>query len=1687
MDEVKSGYSSYDYDLLETADRMKIDRKIYFEESSADISPLTAFTLEQLLIMQKESRAAEQMIFENLQGQAAAWEKQAGNTLLLNKAIEHMRTPHVQHTANKWREVEHHRHIRSNRVYQMSYYIYESTRYDRETQQSIPYSWTLTWSVRTNSPSRTQAKIAGQNRKVFTDKAAMEKYLNGRIKAYNRLFTEISPPIPQEYAEYFKVNGMLMPDYIIEGKELPQQVPAITENTEQQKERETISTQFSIMIGNRSRFEVGDGGGYWLDLPATKEQLQVAMQSVGITADNPQDFSIRGYSDNPDKHIALPYEMVCAASVDELNFLAARLNQLNPAELDKLNAAVQRQNGFENIGQIIDFTYNVDYFVHIPEVHTPRDLGDYYLNKSGMVDMPEEWKGGIDLAAFGKNAAEQEKGAFTEYGYIVESGDEWERHFEGRDVPEEYRIMSYPQLEQTADFDAIAPAQAVQPNELRPITPIILSAETTDDKMKEITDRLEQGIAGIFESERYAEYLRTISKFHEYSFNNTLLIAMQGGNMVKGYRQWEKEFDRHVKPGEKAIKIIAPAPYKVKKQAIMLDPETKQPVLDKDGQPVTEEKEITIPNYKVVSVFDVSQTEGKELPELGVFELLGDVKNYEDFFAALKRTSPFEISLEPLEAEVNGRCLYDERRIQIDDKMSELQTIKTVVHEIAHATLHDIDRDAPERPDRSTREVQAESVAYTVCQYYGLDTSDYSFGYIAEWHSGRELAELKSSLETVRSTAATLIETIDGHFAEIQKERETQKETRKNLDPAIQPVVTVVWSESNELQDGIKLPLSRANEIFRSLDAAKLNERGYDKTKFEIDYTLNGEASHYEGQQDFGDGDGSLIEHIEKFHTGYAQDEEYKSRLLHNDGQEAMEQTIAGHEQVVNEFVPYLKLHDSLSQMEQAAGQAMREADNLTPTQTAYYEALQQYVDDCRAMLNQGNYTLPAAPRLSDFDPELQEYKQHVMDEITQEAADAGMTVEEYATNGYEPRTPVPETPVFDKLPPEQQQALSDTVKDTLQMLIDADMAAHGEVTDSTLEAVATQGYSYRDGRLEKQTETAPPEQPEKTPDEPQPTGEQTTTHYYTINESAARRAKMMNSFDDYRPGSATAEYRRYIDEAVQLAERQKSRVDPMYHDKIDSLLDTYARKLAANMNASYSIEARVPSIMISGGGNFPVRQKEKQNAARDRNMQEWQYIQGLLDKIRSTGMGGISADDPQAIQKLEKKLESLTKAQENMKAINAYYRKHKSLDGCPLVSPERAQRLISEMASYDRVPYPAWALSNNSAEIRRLKNRIVDLSQKQEIGFIGWEFEGGKVEANTADNRLQILFDEKPDAATREALKSGGFRWSPRAEAWQRQLNDNAYYASNHIKAIQPLTGEKPTELLRAHIRQQKAALQQKPAPDMDMSPDKDTFSIYQLKGGDETRDLRFEPYDRLQAAGHTVDPANYDLVYTAPLAPDTSLEDIFTRFNIDHPADFTGHSLSMSDIIVLRQGDRETAHYLDRGGYRQVPEFLQERQKTLEPDEHTTGETIRTPRGTFSLTDMTPEQMKAAGYGVHHTSEDGRYLIMTDNTRAFAVAAQPEKENPLKYVEDTIEQNDNSFDGLINNTPTVDELEQKAKAGEQISLYDLANAIKDDEKRGKAAQPEKKPSILAQLKADKEKAAPKKAVKSKNHDLEV
>ena len=1205
--EMKKGYSAYEHDRLDPADSMRIERKVYFEEKTADISGLTALPLEQLRALREEYAAAEQAAFEALRQRAAAWEEQAGKTLAIDKAIEYVRTPEVKHTANQWEAADYGKHI-SNRVYQMRYRVSENTRYDREKEKSIPYSWTLSWSIYTNSPHQYgQAKIAGQERKVFADKAAMEKYLNGRIKAYAHLFTEISPSIPQEYAEHFKVNGQLLPGYFVEGEERTQPgqetektdaapaEQAAGQTTGQRKEHDPMSEQFSILIDSRSRFETGEPGGVWLPMPTTTEQLHAAMESVGITADNPQDFFINGYSSTEDCPFDLPLSVIQSASMDELNYFGKLLEMQSDGDKDKFAAAVTHGEYAGSMKDLINLAQNLDCYWLYPTVRSEEDYGYYLIDELDELELSEEAKKYFKYEEYGRDAVSKDKGQFTEQGYIYNNQNtftEWYRGTEN-EIPKEYRVMSFPQPERGGQdktfMDAAATEQtartvAEQPQEPRPVIPIVLTSEKPAEKLKEITDRLEQGIAELFDSERYKEYLKVMSKFHNYSFRNTVLIAMQkpDASLVAGFSAWKNNFERNVMKGQKGIKIIAPSPYKIKQEMQKIDPHTQKPIIGKDGKPVTEEKEITIPAYKVVSVFDVSQTEGKELPDIAVDELTGDVDRYKDFFAALEKTSPVPIAFENIEGGSHGYYHLEDKRIAINEGMSELQTLKTAIHEIAHAKLHDIDLNAPKdeqpRVDRRTREVEAESVAYTVCQHYGLDTSDYSFGYVAGWSSGRELSELKSSLETIRSAAAEIINSIDENLAELQK----------------------------------------------------------------------------------------------------AQDKE------------------------------------------QTAGQEQ-------PTREE-----------------------KAAPK----------------------------------------EQPQPEAPA--------------------------------------------------------KADTAGKEKPE----------------------AAA-------------PGKSGAQ------EKAGAAPKEAFTPETIYRVRRNPYSDSREN--------SYLLQAYV--------------------------------------------------------------------TQENGRA--------KMGDVLYTGTPEKCRELMGQ-------------------------------------------------------------------------LKSG--------------------------------------ELTEGDVKQLYAKAQETAQT---AGQDKDTFSIYQIKGGDETRDFRFEPYDRLQAAGNVVDRANYELVYSAPLAPETSLEDIYARFNIDHPKDFKGHSLSVSDVVVLHQDGQDAAHFVDSVGFREVPEFLQE-QKQLTPDDLETGETVKTPRGTFHVTAMSREQIEAAGYGFHHQSDDGKYLIMGNGTRAFAVAAeQAQRDNPLKTAEQTTEQNGNMIDGIINNTPTVDELEAKVKAGEQISLVDLANAVKADKERGKGAKPEKKPSIRAQLRADKEKAQ-KKNAKQKSQDLE-
>ena len=911
-------------------------------------------------------------------------------------------------------------------------------------------------------------------------------------------------------------------------------------------------------LSNLGAYAEGRPAGEWVTFPTTAGHMKEVFDRIGIDFKNYGEWHFTEFQ-SPIPGLAA--KLGEHEHPDELNYLGKLLSMQFDDDREKFAAAIALGDHASSVEELINLAQNLDCYWIYPSVHNEEEYGHYLVDELEEPELPEEAKKYFMYEEYGRDAAINDGGAFTEWGYVYNNQNTFTRWYDGRDVPEEYRVTPAPPEPERPDPEKVemdaAPAgqTAKQPKEQaqepRPAIPIVLTSEKPADKLKEITDRLEQGITELFESERYKEYLRVMSKFHNYSFNNTLLIAIQkpDASLVAGFSSWKNNFGRNVMKGEKGIKIIAPSPFTVKQEVEKTDPQTGKPVIGKDGKPVTEEKEIKVPAYKVVSVFDVSQTEGRELPDIAVDELTGDVDRFKDFFAALEQVSPVPVGFEKIEGGAHGYYHLEEKRIAIDEGMSDLQTLKTAIHEIAHAKLHDIDLNAPKeeqkpRVDRRTREVEAESVAYTVCQHYGLDTSDYSFGYVAGWSSGKELAELRGSLETIRNTAAEMINAIDGHFAELQKAQEKEK--------------------------------------------------------------------------------------------------------------------------------------------------------------------------------------------------------------------------------------------------------------------------------------------------AQPQHEDNPPEQPEAAPQE----------------------------------------------------------------------------KAAFTPETIYRV---------------------RRNPYSDR--------------------------------------------EENAYLLQAY------------VTQENGRAKMGE-----------------------------------------------------------VLFRGTPEKC-RELLG---------------QLNAG--------------------ELTEGQVKELYAKAQEQPETGRN-----DTFSIYQLKDGDETRDYRFEPYDRLQAAGLAVDRANYELVYTAPLVPGTSLDDIFTRFNIDHPKDFKGHSLSVSDVVVLHQGGQDTAHYVDRGDFKQVPEFLQEKQPQLTPDELETGEKIRTPRGTFYVTGMSREQMEAAGYGIHHQSDDGKYLIMGNGTRAFAVAAeQAQRENPLKAAEQTTEQNYNMIDGRINNTPTVDELEAKVKAGETISLVDLANAVKADKERGKAAKPEKKPSIRAQLKADKERAAQKKPAKQKSQGLE-
>ncbi len=338
---------------------------------------------------------------------------------------------------------------------------------------------------------------------------------------------------------------------------------------------------------------------------------------------------------------------------------------------------------------------------------------------------------------------------------------------------------------------------------------------TNRERLQQITAGIEQGIKELFESEKYMRYLSVMSRFHRYSVNNTMLIYMQkpDATLVAGYNKWKNQFERHVKRGEHGITIIAPTPFKKKIEEQKLDPDTKAPMLDQDGKVIMEEREVEIPMFRPVKVFDVSQTDGKPLPELTA-TLSGSVQNYEAFMEALRRSAPVPLSVEPMAANMDGYFSPDRQRIAIRAGMSEVQTVSAAVHEIAHSKLHNYAKaqeEAARAGDKEPPKVEAESISYAVCQYFGIQTADNSFGYIASWSQGKELPELRASLETINKAAGELIADIDRHYKEICKER--------GIDLAAQPEQTAPQQEAtSEAEIPMQAPARHAYKLHSNFE-----------------------------------------------------------------------------------------------------------------------------------------------------------------------------------------------------------------------------------------------------------------------------------------------------------------------------------------------------------------------------------------------------------------------------------------------------------------------------------------------------------------------------------------------------------------------------------------------------------------------------------------------------------------------------------------------------------------------------------------------------------------------------------------------------------------------------------------------------------------------------------------------------
>ena len=1011
-------------------------------------------------------------------------------------------------------------------------------------------------------------------------------------------------------------------------------------------------------------------------------------------------------------------------------------------------------------------------------------------------------------------------------------------------------------------------------------------------KIKEIAEKLEQGVKDVFDSDKFTEYLKTMSRFHSYSTRNTLLIHMQrpGATQVASYRGWQSKFNRHVKKGEKGIKIIVPVPVVRKEEKEKLDPETKRPVIGEDGMPVMEQiEERFVAKFRVGHVYDESQTEGEPLPSL-VSDLAGDVEQYTAFMDALKAVSPLPIVIEPMPEDTDGYCRFGEQ-IGIRTGMSQKQTVCAVIHEMTHDTLHDKDRLVQEdenfKPkDSKTKEIEAEGVSYAVCQYFGIETSANSFGYLAEWSDGREVKELNASLDTIRKTAAELIDAIDEKFQAIVKERgiDLSQQTAGQTvleTPSAETDNSVFMNTFTQYAEGLVQRTVGKNVLMPPVFA----DHNFNHDGKKIRVTVEEPIGKY---QIFSREEFEKKEHYFLTASGMIDRTSQYFRDVWNEETHKWE----------NHLPTEAELDEIVAKVAERF-----EQDLADPAKFSLYQhaAVVNRLDECEKHNipvrkakdeRQKQRSAEAEVKRQEEARQKQEKYDNRIDEIAK-AIETGRSIavpyKEYAFDG--------KNPVLDlfrlydiKLPLRTQGWVNTGLAEITGNTYRYYKSKHKGDSTTFFGYLKTLHQEIQAMPIEQKRQ---PQLPAETAENEKPSYPAPTPPPYSKTNTPPH--KLYRRFAELFPRMFSGEIR-YLRlesdgfEPLSIEWIGRDRISIMHTYTLngdlcyDPMMTFEINKEAKTLTA-VEFQQSIPPVYqrIEDGVGLSVDGNGRQSSIPDlqRKLNDFaiQWFENISEQGYMPVRGAAEIDGEEMRITFDK-------------------------DGTPIVSkPETPESQKPEAATLDlSLPDPTVSAADLNA-YGYTEPDMHPLSVDR------------AVELFDTDHTIYLLYPDNTEAIALDrdeiiTFSSDGFCGITYAD-WEVSPVRSAQLA-----IVANAEGRREAELLHS----------------MDHR-----FGIYQVRDGEELRNVRFSSMEELENQNLTVNRANYELVYTAPIPEDIEsmsdklplLNSIFQKFNTDRPEDYTGRSVSMSDVIVLKSGGDLTSHYVDRVGFAELQSFLGEEKR--------------------------------------------------------------------------------------------------------------------------------------------------------------